>query len=233
MPDKHLGARFDRDLNTLSSQVLKLGGLVEAQVRQAIGALATLDELAAGTVIANEAGVNRLEIDIDRELSSAIGRRQPKAGDLRLLTAMSKTTSNLERAGDEAERIARAVRSIVERGDAPGLPAEALETTAELAAGQLRKALDAFARLDTASALAILADDRALDHAFGDFLQRMALRMASEPRTIANGVDLVFAARALERIGDHAKNIAECIIYVAQGADVRHGGARQGQRARP
>lgn len=222
MPGKHLSARFDSDLSALSSHVLELGGLVEAQTRQAVQALATLDEMAARVVIATETRVNRLELEIDRELNSAIGRRQPKAGELRLLTAMSKATANLERVGDEAERIARTVEAMISKGGGASLLAQELQIPADLASGQLRRALDAVARLDTASAAAVLKDDQALDREFGDFVRRITTRMTQEPRTIACGVDLVFAAKALERIGDHAKNIAECIIYVVQGTDVRH-----------
>ncbi|HEX7890590.1 MAG TPA: phosphate signaling complex protein PhoU [Ramlibacter sp.] len=231
MPDKHLSARFDNELRVLSSHVLELGGLVEAQTRQAASALACFDEVAARRVIANEVRVNRLEIDIDRELNSAIGRRQPKGEDLRLLTAMSRTTAHLERIGDEAERVARTVDAVLARGGDHTEPARELQLAAELASGQLRKALDAFARLDTASAAAILKDDQALDREFGEFLRRITARMTQEPRAIASGVELVLAARAIERIGDHAKNIAECIIYVVQGADVRHCGTEDVERA--
>jgi len=163
-----------------------------------------------------------MEIDIDRELSSIIARRQPTARDLRLLIAISKTTANLERVGDEANKIARMVKSIIESGAARQLPTTELRIAADLAAGLLRKALDAFARLDTAAALSILKDDDLIDKEFDGFVRKLVTYMMEDPRTISASLDLLFLAKAIERIGDHAKNIAEFIIYIVKGADVRH-----------
>jgi phosphate transport system protein len=223
MADKHLSTQFDSELNSLSSRVMELGGLVESQIRLAISALGSFDEEAAREVVAVEDRVNQMEVEIDRELSSVIARRQPTARDLRLLMAISKTTANLERVGDEAERIARMVRSIVARSSAVRtLPAGELATAANLASAQLRKALDAFARLDTASAVAIMKEDDLLDREFDGFVRKLITYMMEDPRTISSGLDLLFVAKAIERIGDHAKNIAEFIIYVVKGADVRH-----------
>jgi phosphate transport system protein len=204
-------------------EVLELGGLVEAQIRQAIYALSQYSIEAAAQVIEIEARVNAMEVEIDRELSSIIARRQPTARDLRLLMAISKTTANLERVGDEAEKIARMVRSIIEKGGAARtLPASELRIAAELASGQLRKALDAFARLDVQAALAILKEDDLIDREFDGFVRKLITYMMEDPRTISASLDLLFLAKAIERIGDHAKNVAEFIIYVALGADVRH-----------
>jgi phosphate transport system protein len=223
MADKHLSTQFDTELNALSSRVMELGGLVEAQIRQAILALADFDEQAARQVIATEDRVNQMEVEIDRELSSVIARRQPTARDLRLLMAISKTTANLERVGDEAERIARMVRSIISKSSAVRtLPAGELRVAADLASGQLRRVLDAFARLDTAAAVAIMKEDDLLDREFDGFVRKLITYMMEDPRTISSGLDLLFVAKALERIGDHATNIAEFIIYVVKGADVRH-----------
>lgn len=224
MPDEHIAARFDRDFNSLASRVMALGGLVEAQTRQAVQALLTSDLCGAESVVEAERQVDRLELEIDRDLSAAFCRRQPKAAELRLLTAMSRTTTNLERVGDEAECIARSVRSLARQpGAQGGLPAGELAAAAELASAQLRCALDAFARLDTIGALAVLRQDRALDQEYGRFLASVGARMATQPDSVASGVGLVLVAKAIERIGDHAKNIAECTIYIVQGADVRHG----------
>jgi phosphate transport system protein len=223
MADKHLSTQFDSDLNALSSRVMELGGLVESQIRQAIFALAHFNEDVAREVIATEDRVNQMEVEIDRDLSSVIARRQPTARDLRLLMAISKTTANLERVGDEAERIARMVRSIIAKsGAVRTLPAGELGVAADLASGQLRKALDAFARLDTASAVAIMKEDDLLDREFDGFVRKLITYMMEDPRTISSSLDLLFVAKAIERIGDHAKNIAEFIIYVVKGADVRH-----------
>ncbi len=223
MPEKHLSSQFDSELNGLSSRVMELGGLVESQIRQAIYALAQFNEDAARQVVENEARVNALEVEIDRDLSSVIARRQPTARDLRLLMAISKTTANLERVGDEAEKIARMVISIIHKsGTLRALPATELRVAADLASGQLRKSLDAFARLDTAAAVAIMKGDDLLDQEFDGFVRKLITYMMEDPRTISSSLDLLFVAKAIERIGDHAKNIAEFIIYVVKGADVRH-----------
>ncbi|KQT07674.1 phosphate signaling complex protein PhoU [Ramlibacter sp. Leaf400] len=222
MPDKHLSTQFDSELNGVSSRVMELGGLVEAQIRQAIYALAQFNAEAASQVLKTENRVNAMEVDIDRELSSIIARRQPTARDLRLLMAISKTTANLERVGDEAAKIARMVRSIIDSGSARALPASELRVAADLASGLLRKALDAFARLDTATAVAILKEDDLIDKEFDGFVRKLITYMMEDPRTISASLDLLFLAKAIERIGDHAKNIAEFIIYVVKGADVRH-----------
>jgi phosphate transport system protein len=223
MAEMHIAGRFDRNFNVLVLRVTALGGLVEKQARDAMQALLEVDVSGAQAVVDTESLVDRLEVEIDRELSSAYGRRQPRASELRLLIAMTRATSSLERAGDEAERIARAVQSIAR------YPAEldtilpaGLERSATLAASQLRRALDALVRLDTVDALAIIEGDHQLDSEFGRFMETLATRMAKRPRSVAAGVDLAMAAKAIERIGHHARNIAESIIFIVQGADLRH-----------
>lgn len=222
MADKHLSTQFDSELNGVSSRVMELGGLVEAQLRLAIYALSHFNAESADQVIETETRVNGMELDIDRELSSIIARRQPTARDLRLLIAISKTTANLERAGDEAAKIARMVKSIILSGAARGLPSSDLRVAAELASGLLRKALDAFARLDTTAAVSILKEDDQIDAEFDGFVRKLITYMMEDPRTISASLDLLFIAKAIERVGDHAKNIAEFIIYIVKGADVRH-----------
>jgi phosphate transport system protein len=222
MPDKHLSTQFDSELNSVSSRVMEMGGLVEAQIRQAIYALSQFSTEAADQVMETEARVNTMEVEIDRDLSSIIARRQPTARDLRLLMAISKTTANLERVGDEAEKIARMVKSIIDSGAARSLPSSDLRVAADLASGLLRKALDAFARLDTTMAVSILKDDDLIDREFDGFVRKLITYMMEDPRKISPSLDLLFLAKAIERIGDHAKNIAEFIIYVVKGADVRH-----------
>ncbi|MGY8903374.1 MAG: phosphate signaling complex protein PhoU [Burkholderiales bacterium] len=222
MSDKHISSQFDAELNNINSRVMELGGLVESQIRQAIYALSQFNVDVANQVTESEARVNAMEIEIDRELSSIIARRQPTAGDLRLLIAISKTTANLERVGDEAEKIARMVRSIIRSGSARSLPSTDLKVAADMASGLLRKALDAFARLDTAAAVSILKEDDLIDREFDGFVRKLITYMMEDPRTISASLDLLFLAKAIERIGDHAKNIAEFIIYIVKGADVRH-----------
>lgn len=222
MADKHLSTQFDSELTSVSSQVMELGGLVESQIRRAIYALSHFSVEVANEVSANEARVNAMEVEIDRDLSSIIARRQPTARDLRLLIAISKTTANLERVGDEAEKIARMVRSIIQSGSPRALPSLELRVAADLASGLLNKALDAFARLDVTAAVAILKEDDLIDAEFDGFVRKLITYMMEDPRMISPSLDLLFLAKAIERIGDHAKNIAEFIIYVVKGEDVRH-----------
>ena len=222
MPDKHLSSQFDNELNSVSSRLMEMGGLVESQIQQAVYALSLFVENVADTVIENEHKVNTLEVEIDRELSTIIARRQPTANDLRLLMAISKATANLERAGDEAAKIARMVKSMMAHGGFRALPSSELRLATEMASGLLRKSLDAFARLDTATAVTILKEDDLIDKEFDGFVRKLITYMMEDPRTISSSLDLLFVAKALERIGDHAKNIAELIIYIVKGEDVRH-----------
>jgi phosphate transport system protein len=222
MPEKHLSSQFDIELNSVSSRVMELGGLVESQIRNAIYALSQFSDEVADQVIEAEGRVNAMEVEIDRDLSSIIGRRQPTARDLRLLIAISKATANLERVGDEAEKIARMVKSIIHSGTARQLPASELRIAAELASALLRKSLDAFARLDTNAAVSILKEDDQIDREFDGFVRKLITYMMEDPRTISASLDLLFLAKAIERIGDHAKNIGELIIYIVKGTDVRH-----------
>lgn len=222
MPDKHLSSQFDNELNSVSSRLMEMGGLVESQIQQAVYALSLFVENVADGVIENENKVNTMEVEIDRELSTIIAKRQPTANDLRLLIAISKATANLERAGDEAAKIARMVKSMMTHGGFRALPSSELRTATEMASNLLRKSLDAFARLDTATAVTILKEDDLIDKEFDGFVRKLITYMMEDPRTISSSLDLLFVAKALERIGDHAKNIAELIIYIVKGEDVRH-----------
>ncbi len=224
MVDKHLSTQFDAELSGISTRVLEMGGLVEAQVAQAVQALVDFSAESADDVLAKEERVNAMEVEIDRDLSTIIARRQPTARDLRLLIAISKSIANLERVGDEAARVARTVQRLVASGVSSRmrLPMSDLAYEAELATGQLRKALDAFARLDVERALDVLKHDDEIDKEFDGLLRKLITYMMEDPRTISSSIDLVFVAKAIERVGDHAKNLAEVIIYVVKGQDVRH-----------
>jgi phosphate transport system protein len=224
MSDKHLSTQFDAELSGISGRVLEMGGLVESQVAQALYALTHFSDEIAEKVLQEEVRVNQMEVEIDRDLSAIIARRQPTARDLRLLIAISKAIANLERVGDEAARIARTVRRLISTGVASRLrlPVADLGVEADLAIAQLRKALDAFARLDTARALEVLKQDDQIDREFDGLLRKLITYMMEDPRTISSSIDLVFVAKAIERVGDHAKNLAEAIIYVVKGTDVRH-----------
>lgn len=224
MVDKHLSTQFDAELSGISTRVLEMGGLVEAQVAQAVQALSDFSAESADEVLAREGRVNAMEVEIDHDLSTIIARRQPTARDLRLLIAISKSIANLERVGDEAARIARTVQRLVAGGVSSRMrvPMSDLAYEAELATGQLRKALDAFARLDVERALDVLKHDDEIDKEFDGLLRKLITYMMEDPRTISSSIDLVFVAKAIERVGDHAKNLAEVIIYVVKGQDVRH-----------
>jgi phosphate transport system protein len=222
MPDKHLSSQFDADLNLASSKVLEMGGLVEAQITRAMDALNNFDASLADQVIVAEDTVNAMEVAIDEECSNIIARRQPAARDLRFLLAMSKTITNLERAGDEAEKIAKRVKRLMEDGTSRTVNIAEIKLSGDMAVSILRRALDAFARLDTAAAAQIVRDDKAIDEEFRAFVRKLVTYMMEDPRTISAGLEYLFIAKAIERIGDHAKNIAEFIIYIVKGTDVRH-----------
>jgi phosphate transport system protein len=224
MSNKHLSTQFDAELSGVSTRVLEMGGLVESQVARAVAAMAAFDGESAAQVLRDEIRVNRMEVEVDSELSGIIARRQPTASDLRLLIAVSKIIANLERVGDEAARIARVVQRLIDIG-LPGrlrVPVSDLQYEADLAVAQLRKALDAFARLDTVRALEVLKQDDQIDREFEGLMRKLITYMMEDPRTISSSIDLVFVAKAVERVGDHAKNLAEAIIYIVKGADVRH-----------
>jgi len=224
MTDKHLSTQFDAELSGISTRVLEMGGMVESQVAQAVQALVDFSGELASTVLETEEKVNAMEVAIDRDLHSIIARRQPTARDLRLLIAISKSIANLERVGDEAARIARTVQRLINSGVSSRLrlPMSDLAFEAELATASLRKALDAFARLDVDKALEVLKQDDAIDKEFDGLMRKLITYMMEDPRTISSSIDLVFVAKAIERVGDHAKNLAEVIIYVVKGQDVRH-----------
>ena len=222
MNDKHLSTQFDAELSGISGRVLEMGGLVESQVTQALYALTRFSGETATQVLQTEERVNQMEVEIDRDLSAIIARRQPTARDLRLLIAISKAIANLERVGDEAARIARTVQRLISTGVSSRLPVADLGFEADLAIAQLRKALDAFARLDTARALEVLKQDDQIDQEFDGLMRKLITYMMEDPRTISSAIDLVFVAKAIERVGDHGKNLAEAVIYIVKGTDVRH-----------
>jgi phosphate transport system protein len=233
MADKHLSSQFDAELSGISSRVLTMGGAVESQIAQAMVALQNFSGETASQVLRKEEEVNAMEVQIDADLSTIIARRQPTARDLRLLIAVSKTIANLERVGDEAARIARTVQRLINSGVSSRMrvPVQDLNVEAGLAIAQLRKVLDAFARLDTAAAIEVLKSDDQIDREFDGLMRKLITYMMEDPRTISSSIDLVFVAKAIERVGDHAKNVAEAIIYIVKGADVRHGGVEAAEFA--
>ena len=220
--DKHLFSQFDLDLEAIARKVLTMGGLVEAQLQRAIGALTGFDARAADAVMHQEHRVDEMEIEIDADLINLIARRTPVARDLRYAMAVSKIVTNLERAGDEAERIAKRSKHIMESAAAHVINFSEVKQAAELAGGLLRDALDAFARENPSVATATIQRDRVLDEEFRAFVRKLISYMMEDPRVISTALDFLFVAKAIERIGDHATNIAELVVYVVEGTDVRH-----------
>ncbi len=168
---------------------------------------------------------------IDTDLGQIIVRRQPAASDLRLILAVSKTVTDLERVGDEATKIARMARDIHGRGKGPGAKLAAVSHLSDISIGMLRKSLDAFARLDAAAAARVIGEDAPIDEEFKSILRQLITFMMEDPRTISTSLNIVWVAKAFERIGDHAKNIAEQVIYIVKGRDVRHTSLAEIERA--
>jgi phosphate transport system protein len=199
-----------------------MGGLVESQVSMAMKAFSQLDGDLADQVMVREAEVNDFEITIDQACTELIARRQPTARDLRLVMAVSKAITNLERAGDEADRIARRTKHILEDSASHGINTAEIRLSGQMAVSLLRRSLDCFARLDTKAAAEVVNEDKQIDEEFKAFVRKLTSYMAEDPRTISVGLDMLSIAKAVERIGDHSKNIAEFVIYIVKGTDVRH-----------
>ena len=220
MPE-HISKQFDAELEAVRSRVLQMGGMVEQQIVKAVEGLASGDLAALDRVIEDDHRVNAMEVGLDESCSQIIARRQPAASDLRLVMAIIKTITDLERIGDEAEKIARMAK-LIHEAERVHLPRLELKHVANLALAMLRKALDAFARLDVASALQVVKQDRGVDDEFRSILRQLITFMMEDPRTISRCLETLFVSKAIERIGDHAKNMAEYVVYMVEGRDVRH-----------
>ena len=219
---EHINKRYDQDLEAIRSRMMQMGGLVEAHIRSAVAGYLDGSVELAEQVIAGDAKVNELELAIDNDLGQIIVRRQPAASDLRLILAASKIVTDLERIGDEATKIARMVKDIHSPGITTKPRLAPVNHISEIAIGMLRRSLDAFARLDAAAAARVCAEDAAIDEEFRSLLRQLITFMMEDPRTITTSLQVVWVAKAFERIGDHAKNIAEYVIYIVKGRDVRH-----------
>ena len=231
MATEHITKQFDIELETVRAKVLKMGGLVEEQIERAVESLHAGDLELADEVIAHDHRVNGLEVSIDEDCNHIIARRQPAASDLRLILAIIKTITDLERIGDEAEKIARMAK-LAHGADRLHVPVPIdLRHAAKLGVQMVGLALDSFARLDANSAMQVLRDDRDVDESFHGILRQLITFMMEDPRTISNSIEILFAAKAIERIGDHAKNIAEYVIFLVKGKDVRHISVEEIERA--
>ncbi|HUJ88194.1 MAG TPA: phosphate signaling complex protein PhoU [Burkholderiales bacterium] len=218
---EHTSKQFDAELESVRSRVLHMGGMVEQQITRAMEALISGDMDLIEKTIADDHRVNALEVELDESCSHIIARRQPAAGDLRLLITVIKTITDLERIGDEAEKIARMAKLIHSAGRMH-MPRMDLSNVADRALAMLRQSLDAFARLDVSEAMAVVRQDSAVDDQFRAIMRQLITFMMEDPRTITRSLEILFIAKAIERIGDHSKNMAEYVIYMAKGRDVRH-----------
>lgn len=223
----HLSSQFDDELSQLRSQVLKMGGLVEAQVKNVIDVYTSGEISAVKSIIEADRAINDLEKEIDDHCAHVIAKRQPTASDLRLIMGVSKIVTDLERCGDEAKKIAKGVRRIYEAGQLPQQFGGGVRHIAEAALQMIRQSLDAFARIDTNQAQSVILADTEVDTEFKSIVRQLITHMMEDPRTISTSMDIIWIARAVERIGDHAKNVAEQVIYVVEGRDIRHTGKKE------
>ncbi len=218
---QHISQQFNEELEDIRTRVMYMGGIVEQQLSDAIKALTTMDASLAEVVITNDYKVNALEVSIDEECTQILARRQPAAGDLRLVISVIKTITDLERIGDEAERIGRMALHFAEKGGENKMLAGIIHM-GDLVTRQLHNALDTFARTDSEAAAQVAREDKKVDQEYETILRNLMTYMMEDPRNIPILVDMMWSARALERIGDRSSNICEYVIYLVKGKDVRH-----------
>jgi phosphate transport system protein len=226
---EHTHKQFDADMEAIRSGVLSMGGIVEAQLARAIALLegerdgdALLDAVGA-----DEQVINRMQVDMDRQCSMIIARRQPAAIDLRMVLTVTKIVNDLERVGDEVKKIARRAADTAQHARLAQVRQFEASRAAARSRDTLQLALDAFARLDVDAAAQVIDLDEEIDAAFAAIMRQLISYMMEDPRTISPALEIVFVAKSIERIGDHAKNIAEAVVQVVRGIDVRHATAEQ------
>lgn len=218
----HISQQFNKELEDVRNLVLRMGGLVEQQLNDAVLALTTMDSALAEVVITNDYKINRLEVEIDEECTHILARRQPAASDLRLIMAVVKTITDLERIGDESERIGRMALRFIEGEDKNTKALSGISHMGDMVRHMLHEALDAFARMDADAAIQISREDLKVDQEYENILRQLMTYMMEDPRSIPRVIGVMWSARALERIGDRARNICEYVIYLVRGKDVRH-----------
>ena len=219
---EHTSKQFDAELDTVRAQVLQMGGLVESQIRLAIEAMVHDDVPLMNRVINDDHRVNAMEVQIDESCNQIIARRQPAAGDLRMVMTVVKTITDLERIGDEAAKIARMGKLLSQRKSLILPRYTEIKLISELALDMLHKSLDAFARLDLFYTAQVVRQDELVDEEFRSIMRYLITYMMEDPRTISIALEILFIAKAIERIGDHAKNMSEYVVYMVKGKDVRH-----------
>jgi len=223
---QHISARFNAELESLRNHMLEMGGKVEQQLQAALDAVTAVDSGAAEEVIGRDDDINQMEMAIDEECATIIARRQPTASDLRLVIAIIKVNTDLERIGDEAAKVARQAVRMSEEGASRSSFVEVKHIGSRVAV-MLRDALNAFARLDVQQAVDVVKSDIEVDKEYGSAMRSLVTFMMEDPRDIGAVLNEMWALRSLERIGDHAANIAEHVVYLVRGLDVRHGGLEE------
>jgi phosphate transport system protein len=218
---EHISRQFDADLEAIRAYVLQMGGLVESQIKSAVESLVSGDVALMTRVINDDHRVNAMEVKIDEACSQVIARRQPAAGDLRLVMAVIKTITDLERIGDEGEKIGY-IASRLATMERPADKYREVKHLGRQVAQMVHTALDAFARMDAQAALKTAQEDRMVDEEYESIQRQCMTFMMEDPRAIGRALEIMWIVRALERIGDHAKNICEYVIYMVHGKDIRH-----------
>ena len=218
---QHISQQFNAELEEVRSHLLAMGGLVEKQVNDAVTALIDADSGLAQQVREIDDQINQMERNIDEECIRILARRQPAASDLRLIISISKSVIDLERIGDESTKIAKRAIQLSEEGEAPKGYVE-IRHIGDQVRKMVRDALDAFARFDAELALAVAQHDKTVDREYKTALRELVTYMMEDPRSISRVINVIWVLRSLERIGDHARNIAELVIYLVRGTDVRH-----------
>ncbi len=219
---EHISSQFNLELENVRTQVLQMGGLVEEQLSNTIAALVGMDATALPPVIENDRAINEMELKIDDECQLIIARRQPAASDLRLVLTVTRIITDLERVGDEVKKIALTAHELISHSRINASQFYDLNRMAHMALGMLRRSLDAFARLDATAVLELANVDEQLDQEYVNQLRSLITYMMEDPRTISTSIDLMFMKKSIERIGDHAHNISEHVVYLAKGVDIRH-----------
>lgn len=220
--DQHISRQFNEDLESLKTEMLEMGGLVTRQVADAVEALANADSELAEKVLQVEEEIDRCEMELDEHATLIIAKRQPAASDLRMVMSVIRIARDLERVGDEASKVAKMAIALTDEGTAPRGYTE-IRHIANAVRKMLNDALDAYTRFDVASAMETLAEDEQVDMDYRSAVREMITYMMEDPRSISRVMNVLWTLRSLERIGDHAKNICEQVVYLVKGADIRHG----------
>ena len=230
MAEEHIYRKFDEDLEDIRANVIQMGAIIEEQIRNAIQSLEQIDPQLAQKVINRDEDVNDLETLIEEECSLFIAKRAPQAKDLRNVLMMLRMSNDLERMGDESSKIAEATIRINETSRITKPKIKSIKKIADLVLVMLKKSLDAFGRLDTTEVVEILEEDKEVDEEYHSHMRELLTFMMEDPRTISNSLELIFVSKALERIGDHIKNISQAIVYTVKGRKVAHASIKEIKR---